>query len=382
MVFFLKLVGAAIVAFLVLGFVSFILIKWKLKKWFSGVIEQVLAAAQGGVPPFRLKLEPWEEDEEFSSLHEEDVLARAETLQELDFEHIGDFNSEDAMFCMRAYINRPQATYAVIYDHVAAGVWCDIVRTYQDGTGWSFATAKEHGLDTAPGKVQKFFPDMELEDVVRLFWKEAPAEGTQTVEDHDFARYFEKKYAEEMNWHIQRGGPSEQEIQRIAELADNECTPEMVSAIQKQWRVAISEFLSETAIKQFNRDNNVAREDAEKTSHRIVAIHDRMPAATLMSAFDESFFLDEDDDEDDDDPVMARWRTQLAHVEEWQETVSARQAFGQLLDQTDKRNTFEMLGTVSKPIAAEIWLRPESDDEYEDDESEAYDDELDSFSIG
>ena len=399
MMFFLKLVGAILVALILLLVGGFFFLKFKFRKFASKFAEAFADIGAAPVPPFRIKLQSREkleseqrqyaEDDEYDDddeffMNEQDVQEQSVSFESLGFELIGDFQS-DAMFSMRAFGHKKESTYAVIYDHFAIGVWCDVYRGYLDGTSWTYSTAKDHGMDSPPGKRQRFFPGTETAEVVRQFWKDAPVNEIQTDADDQFARYFEKKYAEEMNWHIQRGGPSEQEIHRIAEQGGVECTPEMVKATQDQWEQAISQFLEQRAIKQFNKDNGVSKKEAMEREYRVVAIHDRMPTTRILESIYEDFYLDLPPDEDDDhDPSMERWRNEYHKATDLRKSRNVVDTFKAILDESGEQEKFEQLGTVTKPVAAEIWLRPEDEDAYADefdDEEDDYDEDLDDLNL-
>ena len=377
MLSFLKLVGAVVVALALLAVAGYFYVRHKFKGLFNA-LKEGLAAAGGGVPPFRIKLEPRDEasedDDDDFFMNESEVQQHSVTLESLGFHVIGDFES-DAMFSLRAF-GFQQATIAVVYDHFTAGVWCDIFRGFTDGTSITYATTRHPGMDSMPGKRERFFPDLDLAEVVQQFWNDVPVNDIEVVPDEEFPRYFEKKYAEAMNWNIQRGGPSEQEILRIAEMGGDECTPEMIKAIQDQWAVAISEFLCEMAVKQFNKDHNIPKREAAEREYRVVAIHERMPTNQILAAVYEDYYFDESDT-DDDDPEMARWRNEFQTVETQRTSQNATKAFHAVLEKSGQREKFELLGTVSKPVEAEIWLRPDDeDDEFgDDDDFDEYEDD-------
>lgn len=367
---FLKFLAAVVVGILLILAVGFWFLKRKLKKFFGGLIEQL--AAGGIVPPFRIRLEPMDEEGGFRK--EGEVSESSDALTELGFEHIGDFTT-DIGVNLQAWFHPSRKAYAVVYDHVVAGVWIDLVRHYADKTTYAYATCKNHGMNPMPGRTVKFFPDTPLKEVAEQFFNDSPSTGILQVPDDQFAKYFQQKYAEEMNWNIQRGGPTEEEIRRIAELGGDECTTGSIKVVQDAWAERISEFLSETAIKQFNKENEVSRADVGYREYRIFAAHGRMTDKTLMSSVFEDFYIDEDEDDDDEiDEDEKVWKERLADVGEWRKSMPVTEVVKKLIATTEKPGDYEHLGSVTKPVRAEIWLRPEyeSDDEYdEDDDDEA-----------
>ena len=374
MFFFLKLVGAVIVALLLLIVVGYLFLKYKFRKLVGGLLEKFQASG-GTVPPFRIRLTPVVEEEYFDEDRPENSAEIATEFEQLGFQHIGDFHS-DAGFYLRAFFHADRKTYAVIYEHFAAGVWTDFVRQYKDRKTWTYSTCKEHGIDTMPGNVTKFLPEMTSTEVAQLLWSESPDDDLVSVPPNDFAKFFQQRYADEMNWNMKRGGPTEREIRRVCELSDQECTPEVVTSIQDAWKKAISSFLSQCAITQFNRETNVSRAEAEHREHRIFAVHDRMPNDELIqSVFEDFYIYDAADEDEEPDPEDVKWRATLEQVQNLRQSKTPMQIVKQLIQQSDEAERYEYIHEVSKPIKAHIWLRPD----YErDEEMEA---EVESFEL-
>lgn len=373
MIFFLKLVAASLVAILLLIVIGIFFLKYKIKKMLGGLLDQLDGVDT--VPPFRIKLTAVADQEEFDEDRDESFELLTSEIKQLGFQHIGDFDS-DAGIAIRAFCHTERKTHALIYEHCAAGVWTDFVRHYNDNTSWTYATCKEHGMDTMPGNVAKFFTETPVADVATNLWSESPSDKLVNVQADGFARFFQQRYAQEMNWNIKRGGPSESEIRRVCELTDQECTPEGVKAIQDAWKDRISDFLSESAIKQFNKDNNVSRADANHREYRIFAIHDRMPDRNLMRSVFDDFYADDDDDEPA--PEEQKWRATLEQVQQLRKSQSAIQIAQMLIQESGNAENYKYIGEVSKPIKAKIWLRPgyEDEEDYDEDveqETEALD---------
>ena len=373
MLFFLKLVGAVFVALLLLVVLGFFFLKYKIKKTFGGLLEK-LQSAGASVPPFRIRLSPVADQEEFDDDRSDAFAEIASEIKQLGFQHIGDFES-DAGFAIGAFDLADRKSYAVIYEHYAAGVWADIGRHYTDGTTWTYTTLKEHGMDAMPGNVIKFLPEMPIVDLAKLFWSESPCDNMVLVPRVDFAKFFQQLYADEMNWNMKRGGPTEREIRRVSELSGEECTPETIRSIQDAWEIAISNFLSECAITQCNRETNVSRADAEYREHRIFAVHDRMPNTDLLQNIFEDFYIDDDDDDDELDPEEQKWRATLDQVRQLRESQTAIEIAEHLIKKSNESERYEYIHEVSTPIKARIWLRPDYD---QDEEVEA---EVEAFEL-
>ena len=379
MMTFLKMVGAAFVAFLLLIVIIVLIIRWKLRRFLSKLTD-LADSFQDPVPPFRIKLEP---DDEPSWKHLADVAKLDRELAELGFGHIGDFCIGPLGIPIKAYWHAEKATCAVVYDHPVAGAWCDLVRRYADGTAFTYASCPAHGMDAPPKKTTKFFPQESLKQISEELWTDSPLAGAVIVKPEGFPKLFEKVYAEEMNWRMQRGGPTAEEVRRICAKQEQECTDEIVEQIQQQWRTRIADFLSERQLSRFRQISDMSRRELEDLEDRIVVIHNRMLPEGILASVEGDFYPDhggeeedDDDDEDDDDRQQRhRWNALLAKVRQWCKAESPRQAFHHLLEECQKTKSFRHLGTVDKPIGGDVWLRPEGDAA----EDEEYDDELDDF---
>lgn len=376
--FFLQLVGAALVALLILILALYLLIRWKLRSFLKGMTEAIKTMAVGAVPPFRIQLEPRDdEDDEWLFSHKDQFLDASRKLTQLGFQPLGQFKVNEIMLPMNAFVDTDAQIYAVVYDHAVAGVWCDLVRGFENGNSFCYANSKDHLMDRAPWSTQTFFPDMELAELVKRFRNEAPQEGAKTVSTEEFPKYFARRHAMDMDWRINRGGLSEAEIRRIAERDDNECTPEMVNQIQANWREAISEFFKERCLKNFLKQSDRSRLEQERLRYGSIVIHERMQAEQILNAFDDEFYPDEELDSDMEEDEREAW---MKHQELLQTTRDAlkqgppQQAFRELLRQSGKIKEWEFCGAVQKPISADIWvnhaLMQELGDEFEEEEDD------------
>lgn len=388
MLLFFQIVGGFFVALILLILIAYVVIRWKIKRWFSNLADSMMGMA-GGVPPFRIKLRKKSEiDDEFDDDDDEEeefgdnaakIKSLADELKALGFEKIDDYVIEEIGTEMPAFVHRERGTYCVIYNHPFAGVWCDVVRMYADGTSWTYANNEYHGMDEPPGKTSQWFPKESLTELVRKFWDDSPSDGTVVVPNEEFAATFEKKYAQEMDWRIERGGVTEAEIRRIAEKGDDECTPEHVKLVQDQWRMSITQFHCERILRRFRKETDMPRREWEEFQYEAVVVHEKMQADEILTRFDEGYYPMEPDEEEDDDleerAEQKKWAGQLSRIEHWlKEGISPQECFRNLVEAEKDGGKWEHKGIVEKPLRAEIWLRKWEADEAEDD---FYDDEDD-----
>jgi len=388
MMFFLRLVGAIFVAFILFILAAVIYIKWKFRSAFSKFADLLQNLGGGDIPPFRVKLKKRsevldEDDEEEDFLNDEASFKQScDEFLSLGFDKIEDYYIEDIPLSMTAYIDRQSSTYGVVYDHPMAGVWTDLVRRYEDGSSWTFGSNQDSLMDYPDNKTIRHYPDLSLAEMLEKFQQEAPSADTVVVPDHEFPKFFERAYAEEMDWRIARGGATEAEIRRIAERDGNECTPQTIDAIQMQWRAAISEFYSERALRRFRKEQDLSRREWENLSDAGVVVHQEMQAEEILQAFDENYYPGSPFEmPDDSDPEYQdernKWNQQLDDIREQLKTTPPQMIMKSLIETSDNKEVeWKLTGAVDAPIPADIWLRrwKDEDDEWDDDD-EDWDDE-------
>ncbi len=372
MLAFLKIVAAAFVALVILIVIIVLFIRWKFRSFMAGIMDKVKNEASSGVPPFRITLSRTEEDDEDDSddsgwSHSDDVRRLTEDMIGAGFTAIGDFDVEELPLKLRAFQHHDHQAYGVIYDHFVAGSWCDVVRRYADDTSWTCSTGKQHGMDSPPHSNSQHFPGESVKTVLDRLLESSPATGYLKAGADTFVRAFESAYSREMNWRIERGGPTEEEIRRISSMGGQECTQEQIDAVQKQWRLAIGQFLSDRMIRSWRKDSGIAQADFEAVAWRTVAVHKRLLPEQILALVDEDFSPEYYSGPDEDEPETLEWERDLNLLREWCREGSAISAFNQLLVSRQLDSKWEKLGSVDKSVRGEIWRRPAVGDEHHDD---------------
>ncbi|MBD3673241.1 MAG: hypothetical protein HUJ26_06905 [Planctomycetaceae bacterium] len=384
MMFFLQLVGAMFVALLLLILAIYLYIRWKFRSAFGKFADLLKNMGGAAVPPFRIKLKPRSEvldaDDELEDFlnHPDEFEERCGEYESLGFDKIDDYYVEEVGLAITAYIHRASSTYGIVYDHPMAGVWCDVYRKYEDGSSWTFGTNQETMMDYPDDKTVQYHPELSVADVFATFQEEAPSDNATTYPEDEFARCFERAYAEEMDWRISRGGATEAEIRRIAERDGTECTPESVAAILLQWRTAISQFHAERALKRFRKENDLSRDEWEQLSYEAVVVHQEMQAEEILQAFDDEYYPGSPFDmPDETDPEYAderaAWNQKLDRIREQLKTTPPQQILKSMIESSDNPEVvWEFKGSVEQPIPADIWMRkwkdPDEDDDWDDED--------------
>jgi hypothetical protein len=387
MLAFLKLLLAVFFVLLIVAFVGYQWIKKKIKGWWSGIVESTRQEMASAVPPFRIQLQRQESDNpnvlaglfnpQGSKENQERVEELTEQLLALKFTRIGDFYSHEAFLGLRAFQHHDHQIFAIVYDHFAAGVWCDQYRRYDDKTSWTYVNKADELADRPPWSNAKYFPEATLEEILQALLADSPSTGILGSGADQFVKAFEAHYAKEMNWRITRGGVSEEEIRRVAERDGIEMTDEDVRRVQQPWKEAISDFLSERMLENWKTKSEQPAELFEAQQHRLVGVHKRMTPRKILAAVDDEYYDGAEEDEiesneevDEDDPK--KWRQDLGMVERACGSGNPVAVFHAFLKKRQKTETFQLLGTVDRPIQGEIWLKP-TRDEFHADEHEGID---------
>ncbi len=364
MLTFLKLVAAFIVAIVVLVVAVILFIRWKFRRFLKKVIEAAGSQASSAVPPFRIKLEPRGIDDETEWFHKNDVKKQMQQFESSGFTPLGDYDVEGLPLQIRGYQHQDHDVYGVIYDHVTAGVWSDVVRRYDDELSWTVSSTKEHGMDTAPWHTLCFMPGQSVNELLNRLLESSPASGMQTAGADKFVSRFEAAYKREMNWRIERGGATEQEIRRVCEKNGQDCTAEQVEQIQGLWKSAIGEFLSEQLLRAWRKDSGMPAREFDRISDRLVVIHKRLTPQQVLEAARSDY--DADDSDEGDDQVLNK-------VKAWCSTESAISAFRRLIKEKGTETHWTLVCELKKPLVAEIWERVDGDNsenDFDDDDED------------
>lgn len=346
MLTFLKLVGAFIVAIILLVVAIVLFIRWKFRRFLKNMMETAVAQASSGVPPFRIKLKP-HDDDEAEWFHDDDVQVQMQQFESSGFTSLGDYIVEGLPLLIRGFQHQDHNVYGVIYDHGAAGVWSDVVRRYDDESSWTVSSAKEHGMDAAPWHTPCFLPGQPVNELLKRLLESSPASGVQTTGADKFVPRFEAAYKREMNWRIERGGATEQEIRRICEKNGQDCSSEQVEQIQGLWKTAIGEFLSEQVLRLWRKESGISSREYERIAPNLVVIHDRLTAEQVLS----QGYSDLDDEVEDEEQLAIQ-------VENWCRTESPTTAFRKLIAIRNTEERSNRVTQFNKPLNSEIWERP------------------------
>jgi hypothetical protein len=345
----LMIIGGLVVLVVVTAVLGLLWLRWKIRK-LGGKFGEMLDSLQaGGPPPMRIKLEAvsavdWEDPDAVDKL--------LQPLREVGFTDIGTYVIAAIDTRAHALQQPAESVCAVIYEHPQIGVWADLVTRYEDGGTISYANAKDDRMDRPANRQVTYFEGCDTGKLYRRLLDERPRKAMFRVDAGNFVDVFEQAYAEEMDWRMSRGGPTEQEIRRIAERDGQECTPELVETIRGSWSQSYNEFLDDQLRDAYLATSGVAASRWEQIRDQVVFVHDQLTPQEVVDLYEEA--LDWDD---------GRAEALSDAAQRTAESRSPRDAFAECNVKLPSQSRFEKIGSVDEPVAADVYLMPDVDDD-------------------
>lgn len=305
-------------------------------------VQQAAAAAMGGQPR-RITLR--REDEPVWNAGAE-VETRRREFEGLGFEWVGDFDVEEMCgLQLAALLDGERRLIAVVYDHLEAGVFCDVVVCYDDDTTLTVTSSPEVGqLEPMPGHPKIVDPAGSPSALVARLESESEPKTRRPTSASEFRTVFEEAYAQEIDWRNAKGGPDEQEISRIAAKMEDEVAPEHVAQVREALKEQAAVQLAESCLEQFTRETLLSVSEWEKVRESVVVVHDLQTSEQVVGEFTSWVELPGDLAEE------------IAALEP--SGTPARDFFADLNSRLPEATRYRLLGRVSEPSPADVWAAP------------------------
>lgn len=351
-------------------------IRWKFGKAFEQFKQFGGVMAQAMVPPMRLT---FSRDNELMWADEEALKRDTAFLLAEGFEQVGDFQAAETPVSMRGFVHPQQRIWAAIQSVYGMKQWTDLVTRYEDGTTCTFANLADHAMDRPPWRTAYFLPGLAIPDLLERCLADRPTnKAMQPVSATDFPHIVSEAYAREMDWRMERGGVTEEEIERTLAKDNQTAEPRTVQIIQAGWKNAISTFLDDESRNRFLDESGLSARDWEDVRDRVIVIHDRTPAEVLFGAL----YRDDAEVEDEDSPPTDLWTGPEIDAEDASPRRRAlrkrlsvenpRFVFAELNADLPEDRRSRKLGQVALPsVTADLYVLPEWDeDEYDEEEGD------------
>jgi hypothetical protein len=336
---FFEVVGMVTFVFVTCGFVAVLALLWFIRKnvlaFFQGISQDGL-----GIQPRRIHLNPAAAPE---WLAPERVAAAGSELSRSGFEDAGCFEVEELDgLRIAAWVHPQRRLMAVVYDHDAAGVFCDVVARFAGGGSVTLSSASEDSrLDEMPGHRKCFRAAVTPDRLLNAVAAEVEQRPLRSVARHDFVREFESAYAQEIDWRNARGGPSEAEVQRIAQQLEGDVGQKEIESLRQRLQQVAAEQLSESCLDEYMDQTELSVADWEKLRDSVSVVHDGLDSEQVIEAFMAHVDLPEDLAQD------------LSDLEPT--GTAARDFFGHLNSRIDPRQAYRLIGRVAEPAEADVY---------------------------
>lgn len=357
----LKILGVIFIVLLVVIGGGILYLRYKFKQLLGGLGEALEGLACGagiGPMPARLHLRRRESLDWDDRGAVETIVA---DLTERGFVDAGRYEV-DEMYGLKiqAMTNLDLAVTNVVYEMEGVGVWVDFVTRYASGGSLTVSNAPQGGEMDYPPEHLKIYDKnaTPLECYDRLL-AERLDEPFAPVQPEEFAEVMAQAYADEMDWRNLRGYATEDEIRRIAAASGDEITDEAMQEMLEGYAAHAAEGLSEAAREQFLATCDLSAAQWEEVSDRVVVIHDRLTPQAICEIVEYQFEVDEDDDDDDDDEYDPLAPLARLGGKDAVAGLSARELFVRFNDVLPEAQRYRRLGTVDKPLEAELWVMAE-----------------------
>lgn len=332
MALFLQVFGAFCLAVLVLLLLILGVARSRLRR-LAQTVEPLMVS-----PPARLRLRPvidapWTDVGQFEELYL--------TIIREGFEESGAFEAGEVEgFFLHGFVKPEDAVVATAYQHPVYGNWLELATYYKDGTSFTFTTL---GIgaeqDQRPGHGRMHFPDVEPRELLRRFLAQRPRHRMRRVSALEYEEVVEAAYADEMDWRNSRGGTTTEEIRALAEAMGQEVSEDVVEAAREKHERDALLGLDQAITERFIHTTRMSVAEWEAVRDSLVCVHDRLTLEQASGLFYE--YLGEE-----------------FEPGEPAEAASARQLFALLNEELPPEDRFRKLGTVDRPLPADVYAAP------------------------
>jgi hypothetical protein len=338
---FLQILGALFLMVVLAVVAGVLFLRMKLRTFLKSVegVSQLAATRT----PSRIHLErvlnpDWSDEETFES--------RSAPLASLGFEPVGAFSvAELAGLQLAAWVHPRERVTAVVYEHPQASIWLDFYSHHEDGTRVTFSnTSQGTGVDHAPGHDSRRFPGLEATQLYARFVAERPNKPRVPMPADEFAKRFEKTYADEMDWRNSRGGPTLAEIRAVTAKRGIPEDENLVLATRALMHEQALDALNESIIEHYLEQSRIPAAEWMELSDRVLIVHDGLDADRLQSSIGDLLSTDEEDDET---PDLGQYGAS-----------SLRSAFLAFNEARPAARRFRRMGQVDTPVAADLYVAP------------------------
>lgn len=277
---------------ILIGILLLVGVVWFFIKKFLHGIKQAIANMSGlGMfpPPRRVTLKA---DTEGEWQKGPALAQRVAELEELGFESAGAFTiAEMLMQPVMGLVHRASCTLAAVYP-VKESLQMDLVCEYADGSSF---TASDAGGDAPLPRPDRHpcvrNPGVSVKEFFEQYLAARPPGALKEVAPGTFKPRFEQGHAEQMDWLVERGGYTWEEMKAARPgTTDGETDEESLRALHTE---AVTGFL-----RYWWEMQPEPAEPFDDIEHDLVIVHDELPREQLATLYNGALGLDDEEDDD------------------------------------------------------------------------------------
>ena len=315
------------------------LIRRFLRKFLAG-----LAGLSSSAPPVRVKAVPQPGGAPWTKPKQ--IQQAREFFESVGFRWVEDVEIQPIDGAYASLLVNPEGVAAVLYEHPQAGFWADLVVQWEGRGGWTVSSAPQGGELRSPPFSQKI---MEKGATPARLWalfekkrSELPQQKRLRLTAENIKQRFEQAYADETDWRNAQGGPSEEEVRRIASESEQNASDEQIQSTVMIQKAMATAALLEGLHDRF-RHHMTAEDHMRYRLEDLVFVHDRLTHEELQQ-FVESCVEDKE------------WEI-MSLPPACQERPPLK-AFATLQDILPEPVRFEKVGELDFPLTTHIYRPP------------------------
>jgi hypothetical protein len=244
--------------------------------------------------------------------------------------------------------------YAVVRQQPTCGVALDLLAPLADESVWVYSTDPQRTLLDPPEFVTaRSFPQLDAPALLARLLADLPARPRESVSRTAFPKFYEALWAREFAWRVERGGLTDEEIERTSSGGEILDRSEM---LRLQWDGAVREYYQDQLQDSLLATGRFTAQEWEKIRERVRFVHDKLSWEDVLALCDLSPALAADGEDDDSEAErIAREAERIAAA------FPPKIAFPRINDLLLPASRFQKITTVDGPLAADVYLAPELD---------------------
>lgn len=285
--------------------------------------------------PLRISLRP---RESFDWSQEEPAQSQIQELLGLGFQPDGHYLVEEmGGVAMAAFVEPESGAAAYLCQHPALPLgFLDLIHLYEDGTSLTLSNLKNQGVDPCPAHPNLKMVGATPTELFRSLRDRSQSKTVKKIRAEQSKDVYERGHAAIMDWRVEKGGVSDEEIRANSPGEMSEQEWEQAREVFHQQHLGqVNELLRI----RFSEQTQMSVQEWEQVRDRLLFVHDRLRPQDVQSLVEGEFYWLEEE-------VTAPIKP-------------GREGFAELLGRLQMKNSLSQLGQVSGNIGADVYLCPE-----------------------